>query len=319
MWMRQLFLLVLVAALAACTPARSGGRGDDDDTTDDDDDDDAAAPGSAGCGLTPVHPSGGVQVTIDAGPDGGGECGYWLSLPSNYDPDVSHSLTVGYAGTNWYGEWIQPYLALEDGQRDDEIFVYPDPLWWNFPGWGELGGWLLGPHAYPANGNHDLVLTEAILDDLESTLCIDEDRVFATGHSWGGDMTAVAACFLGDRFTAAAPVAANRPYWFEPDSGGFEGCTGDPSVWTWFGVAADHFTSQAYGGEYGDEQAAFWVEERGCDGLGSTVDLGLDSASTCVEYTGCSSSTRYCLYGSASGHQVPSYYSATTIDWFRSF
>jgi polyhydroxybutyrate depolymerase len=307
--------LVLAAAssllLVAC-PTRGPG-GDDDDATDDDDD-----AGSAGCGIAAAHAAGGVQITLDLG--AGGERGFWLSLPTNYDPEAQHKVVVGYAGTNWAGQQIQPYLNLEDGVRGDEIFVYPDPLWWDFGGWGTLGGWLLGPYAYPADGDADLVLTEAVLDWVETNYCVDTGRVFATGHSWGGDMAAVAGCFLGERFTAVAPVAANQPYWFRPDVGVFDECTGDPAVWTWFGQDDDHFNSQAYPGEYGDEQVAFWLAWKGCDGSESSTDLGLGTgANECVEYTGCSAQHRYCLYGPASGHQVPSYYSATTIDWFRSF
>lgn len=63
------------------------------------------------------------------------------------------------------------------------------------------------------------------LDDDDDTTSTDDDddddteRVFATGHSWGGDMAQVVSCFLGERFRATVPVAANRPYWFE-DGGG---------------------------------------------------------------------------------------------------
>jgi len=324
---RSRILLVLVGLLLpGCPPA--GGGGHDDDATDDDDvaddddatDDDDAADGSAGCGTPAAHASGGVQVTIDAGPDGAGSRGFFLSLPPNYDPDRPHAVVVGYPGTNWVGSQIQPYLDLEDGARDDEIFVYPDPLWWDFDGWGNLGGWRLGPHAHPADGEQDLVLTGAILDWLEGNYCVDTGRVFATGHSWGGDMAAVAGCFLGQRFTAVAPVAANRPYWFEPDVGVFDECTGSPAVWTWFGQNDDHFTWQNHPGEFGDEQVAFWVTNRGCDGVESWTPLGLgDADDECREYTGCSAPLRYCLYGPDSGHQIPPYFSATTIDWFREF
>ena len=342
----QLLLLGLLLGLStACTP-RGGSSGDDDDdsagddddsagddddatgddddaTGDDDDatgdDDDTTAGGSAGCGLPATHSAGGVQVQIDAGDDGAGTRGFYLSIPSNYDPNTPHKLIVGYSGTNWVGSQVRGYLALEDGQASDEIFVYPDPLWWSFPGWGELGGWLLGPHAYPANGNQDLVLTEVILDYLESTYCIDVDRVFATGHSWGGDMAAVVGCFLGDRFTASAPAAANRPYWFEPSGGSFEGCAGDAAIWTWFGQNDTHFTQQSYPGEYGDEQVAFWIGEKSCDGFKDNTTLSTGGTSECVEYAGCASVNRYCLYGPDTGHQIPSYFSAETIAWFRSF
>lgn len=274
---------------------------------------------SAGCGLAPLHAAGGVQVEIDAGPAGDGARGFFLSLPADYDPNVPHRLVLGYPGTNWVGAQIQSYLDLEDGAAKDEIFVYPDPLWRDFPGWGNYGGWLLGPHAAPADGEQDLAFTAAILDYMAAHYCVDPDRVFVTGHSWGGDMAMVVACFLGERVRAAVPVAANRPYWFEPDGGGVVDCPGAAAVWTMFGIADDHFTSQDYPGQYGDECRDFWLGEAGCAGVDQAVDLGLGAAMECVEYVGCDRPTRYCLYGAAFGHQRPDYYPAATMAFFRGF
>ncbi len=274
---------------------------------------------SAGCGLAPDVATGGVQLEIDVGPGGQGVRSYWLSLPDGYDPGRAHRLVVAYAGTDYFGEWMVPYLQLEDQGDDDVIFVYPDPLWYDFPGWGWLGGWLLGPNAYPANGDSDLVFTEGLLDHLEDSYCVDTNRVFVTGHSWGGDMAMVAACFLGERFTAAIPVAANEPYWFEESPGQFLGCQGDVAVWTFFGEADDHFWWQDYAGQFGDECRDFWVAEHQCAGPNDTTDLGIGAPGECVAYGGCVSETRYCLYGPATGHQIPGYYPTAAMDWFRSF
>ncbi len=274
---------------------------------------------SAGCGKPPLHAAGGVQVSIDAGPAGDGTRGFFLSLPADYDPDQAHRLILGYPGTDWVGEQIQPYLDLEDGAANDEIFVYPDPLWRDFPGWGVLGGWVLGPNAAPADGDQDLVFTGALLDYMEDSYCIDTGRVFATGHSWGGDMAMVVSCFLGDRFRASVPVAANRPYWFEEGGGGVVSCMGETAVWTMFGAGDDHFTWQDYPGQFGDECRDFWLTERGCVGVDAAVDLGIAAAGECVEYTGCAQPTRYCRYDAAFGHQRPDYYPAETMKFFRGF
>ncbi len=306
--MRFLLLASFALLLSGCPPT---------DTPDDDDASDGLA--SRGCGLAPSEDPGGVHVTLDAGPEGAGERGFLLARPDAYDPDVPHKLIVGYPGTNWLGEQVRPYLDLEDGAAD-ELHVYLDPLWWDFEGWGNLGGWRLGPHAWPADGEQDLVFTEAVLDYMEEQYCIDRSRVFVTGHSWGGDMAQVVACFLGDRVTASMPIAANRPYWFEPDQGAFEGCVGDAAVWTLYGEADDHFAgSEAYPGEFGDEQAAFWVDERGCDGIDEHVDLDIGGPGRSVEYSGCASPTRYSLYGPETGHQAPTWYPAAARAWFRSF
>ncbi len=312
---RPLLLLSTLLALPAC--AGDDKSDEDDDGSSEADADTDTDVGSSGCGKAAAHEAGGVQVSFDAGVDADGERGFWLSLPEDYDPDSPSALVIGYAGTNWVGEQIQPYLDLEGDGASDEIFVYPDPLWRDFPGWGNYGGWTLGPYGDNAEGEQDLAFTNALLDLMEEDYCIDRDRVFLTGHSWGGDMAAVGACFLGDRVTAAVPVAANRPYWFE-DGGSTISCEGEAAVWTFFGIADDHFTWQSYDGEFGDEQDAFWQEEHGCSGETEALDLG-GSADECIAATGCSVDTRYCLYGPSTGHQVPGFYSSATMDWFRSF
>ncbi len=271
---------------------------------------------SLGCGVAAADALGGVQLERDFGAAAGGMRSFYLVVPTDYDDSIPHRVIVGYAGTDWSGEMIRPYLDLEQsGSRT--IYVYPDVRFRDFEGWGNLGGWLLGPHAAPANGMEDLDFTAALLDHLEASYCVDTDRIFATGHSWGGDMAAVAGCFLGDRFTAVAPVAANRPYWFEPAGGGEPACVGDVAVWTFFGQADDHFTSQPSVGAYGIEQDDFWRARNDCGE--ATTDLGFGTDGECVEHGGCREQTRFCLYGAETGHQRPGYYPLAVRTWFGSF
>ena len=270
---------------------------------------------STGCGRAPSHSLGGTQVEVNW-QEAGGERGFYLSLPNDYDPDVGHKVVFGFSGTNWVGAQIQNYLSLES-HATQTIFVYPDPLWRDFVGWGNYGGWLLGPYAQPAHGEEDIIFVEKILDAIAEQYCVDSQKVFATGHSWGGDMAQVVACFLGERFRASAPVAANRPYWFEDAQGNPIYCSGDTAVWTWFGVNDDHFTWQSYPGEYGDECRDFWLAERGCSQQAQEIQVGSD---ICYIYEECESEVRYCLYDAQYGHQIPSdYFPQVTMEWFDSF
>ena len=47
----------------------------------------------------------------------------------------------------------------------------------------------------------------AVLDRVEQLTCVDASRVYATGVSNGGGMTALLGCRLAWRLTAIAPVA----------------------------------------------------------------------------------------------------------------
>lgn len=48
----------------------------------------------------------------------------------------------------------------------------------------------------------------AVLDELGTSVCIDTNRVYATGFSAGGNIALVVACALSDRIAAVAPVGA---------------------------------------------------------------------------------------------------------------
>lgn len=269
---------------------------------------------SVGCGQPEPHRRGGEWIVeMDFGAAAGGVRGFYITVPQSYDPEQPSALILGYPGTDWLGGQIRDYLRIEGG-RANEIFVYPDPLWRDFGAWGVRGGWQLGPDGFNAQGDEDLQFTAALLDHLENNYCIDRDRVFVTGHSWGGDMAHVVACFLGDRVRAAAPAAANSPFWFAS----VDDCPGETATWTFFGVADDHFDLEEPG-LYGDQCRDFWLEQSGCPDVEAHEVLDLGPEERCYRYEGCATETRYCLYGPAARHQIPPYFAREVMAFFRSF
>jgi poly(3-hydroxybutyrate) depolymerase len=56
----------------------------------------------------------------------------------------------------------------------------------------------------------DIVKVKSVLDDVLQNYCIDEGRVFATGHSSGAQMVVQLLCHGDVHFKAAAPVAASK-------------------------------------------------------------------------------------------------------------
>jgi len=54
---------------------------------------------------------------------------------------------------------------------------------------------------------NDVKMVGALLTHMESTLCVDAHRVYATGMSDGGAMTSTLACQMSNRFAAFAAVA----------------------------------------------------------------------------------------------------------------
>ena len=63
----------------------------------------------------------------------------------------------------------------------------------------------------------DLAYFNRIVDDLSARLPIDENRVFATGHSRGGAASYFLGCKMSHRVTAIAPVSMPLPGYLEDD------------------------------------------------------------------------------------------------------
>ncbi|HGW4869702.1 TPA: PHB depolymerase family esterase [Pseudomonas aeruginosa] len=274
------------------------------------------------------------QQTIKFTKEAGGERGFYISLPPNYSASNRYKLLMVFPGTDTTGHGMQEIIGEEWMQSEgleqsmpDTIVVYPDPKSRYFPGWkSQHLGWQLGPYAGDAAGTEDLAFTAQLLDWLELNYSVDKQKVFATGHSWGGDMTAVVGCFLGDRFTAIAPVAANRPYWFETNGAPLR-CKGNAAVWTFFGLDDEHFAkSQNQPGEFGREQDEFWIKKANCSDNKLSVP-GISSDIT-YEHVGCSHDVRLTLYkvsperaaitSKDAGHQPPDYFPRAVSNWFLS-
>ena len=75
--------------------------------------------------------------------------------------------------------------------------------------------------------------------------------------AWGGDMAQVVSCFWAITFEQPFPWQQIDPTGSNLQTTQNLECSGSTAVWTMFGVNDDHFTSQSYGGEYGDECQIF--------------------------------------------------------------
>lgn len=278
------------------------------------------------------------QITSTFSISAGGERGFYISLPDNYSSDTKHKLVLVFPATNstgkstksWMGDGWSGSVGGLESKMTNTIFVYPDPKWRNFPTWGNLGGWLLGPYAGNATGVEDINFIKELLDLIQKEYNIDSERIFGTGQSWGGDMSAIVGCFLGDKFRAIAPCAANRPYWFEIgntiSSSSDLGCLGNTAVWTFFGTDDDFFDGQEpTKGDFGREQNQFWLSKYACESESTVLDI--EPIGESLEYKNCSSTVRFTLYakgnhsgaGDLPGHYPPDYFLTVVPEWFNSF
>src|SRR5689334_19433834 len=106
-------------------------------------------------------------------------------------------LVIALHGAGGNGRFMERYSGLTPVAVPRGIAVaYPD---------AEGKFWQLQPTGEQAHD--DIAFIRALIDQLESTTCVDPSRVYATGVSNGGGLTARLGCELSDRIAAIAPVA----------------------------------------------------------------------------------------------------------------
>ncbi|KAG6301405.1 hypothetical protein E4U09_005273 [Claviceps aff. purpurea] len=124
---------------------------------------------------------------------------YRLHLPSKYDAKTPTPLLIAYHGngnepvkfegqTRFSDESVNPHM----------IAVYPA---------GVNNSWQGAPYAVPHV--NDEAFTMDLLTHIKDHYCIDESRVYASGHSNGGGFCDVLACSrdVGAQFAAFAPIS----------------------------------------------------------------------------------------------------------------
>ena len=189
---------------------------------------------SAGCGVLPATSTGETaaqSIQIDALVRT-----YRLHLPTAYDADAAMPIVLAFYGYTGTAAGAEAGLGLSPhADTHSYIAVYPQATSfdsagtaitsWNYQSCNSSPG-PAGPicanDAYPypfppecgtpdhcnwCTCHDDLAFVAALLDTLENTLCIDRDRVYATGMSNGGMLVHRLGCAMPDRFTAIAPVA----------------------------------------------------------------------------------------------------------------
>ena len=219
---------------------------------------------------------------------GGADRTFLLDLPRSYDPTVAYPLVFGFHGATTSAAQFRSarYGNLLSAMGDAAIVVHADAL-------GNPTAW---------NNQTDVPFFDAMLQLLEQSLCVDEQRVFATGHSSGGFFTNTLGCQRGDVLRAIAPVSGGGPF-------GGARCTEAVAVWLAHGEndMTVPFTT-------GETSRDGWLRRNGCD----AASMPTGTPAECVDYTGCDEGlpVRWCVH--QSGHNWPGFAPQAIWDFFRS-
>jgi poly(3-hydroxybutyrate) depolymerase len=211
---------------------------------------------SPGCGTETSLSSG--NATIDVS---GTQREYILKLPDGYDASNPYKLIFGL---HWLGGQasdvtqgsigLGDYYGLDSLAQGSAIFVAPNGI---DNGWANSGG-------------RDIDFMNALLDLFESELCIDLDRIFSVGFSYGGMMSFAIACDLADRFRAIAPLSGAL----------YSGCgNGTDSIAMWGAHGLSDEVVPINDGRSGLQEV---LSRNNCGSTSTAVD-----PSPCVTYEGC--------------------------------
>jgi poly(3-hydroxybutyrate) depolymerase len=252
--------------------------------------------GSTGCGAADWPESGTFMIDV-----GGTAREYIVALPDGYDPSTPYKLIFAWHGLGGSAAQVAGgfgggYYGLQNRAGGSVIFVAGQGL----PTMTQVGdgaGW-------PNTGGQDVAFVRALVDWLRGNYCVDDERIFSVGMSYGGIMSNTLGCQMGDVFRAIAPMSGSGP-------GGFAApaCMGQVAVWMSHGNTDEvvKFTS-------GQASRDHWVMSNHCQS--TTMPVTPDP---CVSYDGCDAGhpVHWCEFDG--GHTVPPFASEAIWNFFSTF
>lgn len=244
---------------------------------------------AGGCGQDPGFRGATTETLTIAG----AERDYILVLPAGYEPDKAYPLVFAWHGRGSNAAQARLYFQVEEAAAGQAIFVYPNGL--PLADMMNQTGWDLDPN------NEDFAFFDAMLAAVEARLCVDRDRIFSTGHSFGGYMSNQLGCARGDVLRAIGEVAGGGP---------FSACTGQVAAWLAHGTL-DEIVPYSQGEDSRDH----WTAANNCEAQADPVD-----PAPCTAFAGCDDGhpVIWCSHDLAelAGHTWPSWAGAAIWGFF---
>lgn len=235
---------------------------------------------------------------------------YRLHVPPQYDPSNPMPVVITLHGGGGNAEMTVPLTGMSN-KADEEGFIVAYPN-----GSGRLRDYLLTWNAGNCcgyallNERDDVGFIRALIEEIQTHLVIDPQRIYVTGISNGGMMSFALACELADKLAAAAPVAGAFNYRpCEPSQ---------PISIVMFNGKADQRVPYEGGPARGRidtsvaEGVKFWVEHNACDPT-PIRRAQADGKVLIEEYQNCAEGTSVMLYTVLNGGHT--WYGGQTNRW----
>jgi polyhydroxybutyrate depolymerase len=266
--------------------------------------------GSAGSGAAGASPTSGCnasdwppaakQTLMVEGTEAPRE--FIVALPEDYDPSQPYRLVFAFHGLTGTAEQTagngrgNGYYGLASNIGENTILVAPQGLAPEDE--PDQYGW-------PNEDGRDIAFVRAMIDWASSAYCVDQNRIFSVGMSYGGIMSNTIGCQMSDVFRAIAPIAGAL-------FGRGNSCMGPPiAAWMAHGTADETVTY-----EQGEAARDTFLAQNHCDTSAEPTPVEPEG---CVSYQGCDEGYPVIWCSHDGGHTVPSFTGAAVSDFFSSF
>ena len=248
--------------------ARSGTGGAVDAAVDSPPDTGGAGGGSPGCGAG--------KTTSSCGKSGGTKCTltsnsktreYYLILPTSYNASKPYPVVIMLHGMIATAEMALSWFKEIPTNMPDAIYIAPQGLKHVEQGGGANGNEVTG---WANVDGEDIQFMKDLLGAAQKDYCVDTQRAFAVGFSYGAMFSYAIGCELGGIFRAIAPMSGAI----------MSGCklSGNPvAMWGSHGIS-DSLVPIASGRQARDKI----LQQNHCGSQTTPVD-----PSPCVAYQGC--------------------------------
>jgi polyhydroxybutyrate depolymerase len=258
---------------------------------------------SAGCGLTPELGLG--TGKLHSYGFEGAVAEYLISAAEPYDPNTPRALVFWFHG--WGSDmWEQTWVGVEAPWSNEAIFVYPQ-------GRDDLGDGKARHYPLDPEGA-DARFFDALYALMLEKYCIDENRVFLTGQSWGGKYIQKLGCLRGDIVRAMVPATGIGPDGASDERTGADGFPESPLCGD-LGVMMINSTGDTTAPiESARNGRDYWTKRNGCAATSTPFE-----PTPCVSYDGCAADMGVAWCEFDGGHEYPSWAPQATYNFLSLF
>ncbi len=244
---------------------------------------------TGGCGNNPTLASGRHSMNVN-----GDHREYILDVPGNYDKNKPYRLIFAFHWLGGSAGAVAPgYYGIKDQAQGQAIFVAPDR--YNTNGHDDSG--------WPNTTGRDMAFVRAMINELKGGLCIDSNRIFSTGWSYGGMMSLAVGREFGGVIRAVAPMSGAL---FTPFND-----SGKPMA-AW--IAHGYYDNFVDFNTVGKAARDYYVQHNHCSAQTRPVP-----PDECVEYQGCDAGAPVVWCQFAGPHGTPGFAGSAIWSFFNRF